>query len=44
MLQAAGFTLGDIVANKDRRFFKTHANIKDVPCGKAYGVKVYAIE
>ena len=39
-LQATGWTPEKIVANPKRRFFKSHANRKDLPCGKAPGVKV----
>lgn len=38
--QATNWTLEKIVANQEKRFFKTHANLKDLPCGKAPGVKV----
>ncbi|CAB1104592.1 AST [Ectocarpus sp. CCAP 1310/34] len=38
--EATNWTLDKIVANSDKRFFKTHANLKDLPCGKAPGVKV----
>ncbi|CAM9306503.1 unnamed protein product, partial [Laminaria digitata] len=37
---AKGWTPEQIVATPERRFFKTHANLKDLPCGKAPGVKV----
>lgn len=29
-----------LAATKEQRFLKTHANLKDLPCGKAPGVKV----
>ena len=38
--QATNWILEKINANTERRFFKTHANLKDIPCGKAPGVKV----
>ena len=41
--QATNWTLDKIVANQEKRFFKTHANLKDLPCGKAPGVKVRAV-
>lgn len=40
--QATNWTLDKINANTKQRFFKTHANLKDLPCGKAPGVKVCA--
>ncbi|CAM9256321.1 unnamed protein product, partial [Laminaria digitata] len=38
--EARGWTPEKIVATHERRFFKSHANLKDLPCGKAPGVKV----
>ncbi|CAN0122514.1 unnamed protein product [Ascophyllum nodosum] len=38
--EATNWILEKINANTERRFFKTHANLKDIPCGKAPGVKV----
>lgn len=38
--QAGEWNLETIKANPKQRFFKTHANLKDLPCGKAPGVKV----
>lgn len=38
--QATNWTLEKIVENPKQRFFKSHANLKDLPCGKAPGVKV----
>ncbi|CAM9312324.1 unnamed protein product [Hapterophycus canaliculatus] len=39
-MEATNWTLDKIKANPKQRFFKSHANIKDLPCGKAPGVKV----
>eukprot|EP00904_Undaria_pinnatifida_P001158 jgi/Undpi1/11042/HiC_scaffold_30.g13342.m2 len=39
-IEATGWTPEKIVADPQQRFFKTHANLKDLPCGKAPGVKV----
>lgn len=41
--QATNWTMEKIKANEEQRFFKTHANLKDLPCGKAPGVKVRKI-
>lgn len=38
--QAPGWTLDKINLNVERRFFKTHANLKDIPAGSARGLKV----
>ncbi|CAB1115455.1 AST [Ectocarpus sp. CCAP 1310/34] len=38
--EAKGWTLEKIKSNPERRFFKSHANLKQLPVGTAKGVKV----
>ncbi|CAN0192178.1 unnamed protein product [Scytosiphon promiscuus] len=39
-MEATDWTIEKINQISEQRFFKTHANLKDLPCGKAPGVKV----
>lgn len=39
-VQAKRWTLDTLKSTPDRRFMKTHANLKDLPAGTAKGLKV----
>lgn len=38
--QAQGWTMEAIKSTPDKRFFKSHANLKQLPVGSAKGLKV----
>lgn len=42
--QAKGWTLDKIKANPEKRFFKSHANLKQLPVGTAKGLKVNLVQ
>ena len=41
--QAQNWTLDELRSTPNRRFMKTHANIKDLPAGAAKGLKVVQV-